>query len=161
MCKADRHRGRASTQLPRTPRRSIGMLPSVSLWLSHAPAVSSRWKPSISFHPLVTILQPQAGCGWAPLHPDKGKVPSQLNTCCPEAAVLDSVHKYLVSPPCFLIALLEPCESNSSEKGYFFFSLLDTKKMADAGTTVRAGKGSLKSELENLVAKLVRWGWSL
>lgn len=120
MCKADRHLGRASTQLPRTPRRSIGMLPSVSLWLSHTLAVSSRWKPSISFHPLVTILQPQAGCGWAPLHPDKGKVPAQLNTCCPEAAVLDSVHKYLVSPPCFLIDLLEPCESNSSEKGYFF-----------------------------------------
>lgn len=38
------------------------------------------------------VLQPQSGCGWAPLHPDKGKVPVQLNTCCQEAAVLDSTH---------------------------------------------------------------------
>lgn len=42
-----------------------------------------------------------------------------------------------------------------------FFPLLDSKKTADAETTVRAGKGSLKLELENLVAKLERWGWSL
>lgn len=40
-------------------------------------------------------------------------------------------------------------------KAIFFVPAGQNGKMADVGTTVRAGKGSLKSELENLVAKLV------